>query len=255
MGYPYPWFRHAANKHADVLDKGAVQSVHDGAEMGVSWQMKSGTKSTALPLWLAAAGVVAIVTVNMVLAAVLSDNMTAKLLMREGIVKQEFLNSILSAEGSAGTLFNGQSPNPALNSFATHVKSLPGIVRANIYSPDGFIRHSTEAGLVGVHFADNDELAEAFKGKITSVLETVDESDKSEHLALNQGTGQQLIEAYIPVKAPDGSVAAVVEFYRRDNWVRDMVVSAERSIWVAGGLSSLILVVVLYLALRSRRSS
>ncbi len=205
-----------------------------------------------LPLWLAAGGVAAIVAVNLILTSVLSRTVTDRLLAREGLVTQEFLNSILEAEATADQLFVQPAPSPALLSFSAHVRSLPGIVRANIYSPDGFIRHSTDANLIGVHFSDNAELAESFKGKITSAIED-GEADKSEHLALNQPGSAQLIEAYIPVTEPGGKVAAVVEFYRRDSFVQETVAAIQRSIWIAGGSSSLILIVVLLLALRSAR--
>lgn len=205
-----------------------------------------------MAMWFAGAGVIAIVVMSLVLSAVLGRTVTERILIREGLVKQEFLNSILAAEDSADQLFAQPAPSKALISFSTHVRSLPGIVRANVYSPDGYIRHSTDANLIGVHFAGNQELAESFKGKITSVIET-GQAGKQEHLALNLLAGEQLIEAYIPVLQSDGKVAAVVEFYRKDPWVRDTVRTIERSIWIAGGLSSVILVITLLLGLRARR--
>ena len=199
---------------------------------------------------LAAAGIAAIIAVNFGLSVVLSQSITERLLHGEGLVKQEFLNSILTAENSAGELFSPPAPSAALLSFSAHVRSLPGIVRANVYSPDGFIRHSTDPNLVGVNFSGNEELAEGFAGKISAVLETVDSSGKAEHLALNQLGGERLIEAYIPVKGPDGKVAAVVEFYQKDSVLKEMVSSLERSIWTAAALSSAILTLVLLIALR-----
>lgn len=213
---------------------------------------KTDQQNRTMTLWFAAAGVIAIVAVNFVLANVLSRMVSERLLEREGQVKQEFLNSILAAEASADKLFAQPAPSAALLSFSTHVRSLPGIMRANIYSPDGYIRHSTEANLIGVHFGDNDELEESFKGRVTSAIETM-EADKPEHLALNLLAGDQLIEAYIPVLQPDGKVAAVVEFYRKDAWVQDTVSAIERSIWLAGGLSSLILAVTMLLGMWRRR--
>ena len=165
---------------------------------------------------------------------------------------QEFLNSILAAESSADTLFAQPQPSPSLQSFGAHVRSLPGIVRANIYSPDGFIRHSSEANLVGVHFSDNSELAEAFSGKITSALEEIQVSGKSEHLALSQLEGDHLIESYVPVTSPSGSVIAVVEFYRKDSWIGPMVESMNRGFWIAAGLSSIVFVLFMLVALRRR---
>ncbi len=199
---------------------------------------------------LGAAGVSAIIAVNFGLSMILSQSITERILQGEGLVKQEFLNSILTVENGAGELFSPPAPSAALLSFSAHVRSLPGIVRANVYSPDGFIRHSTDPNLIGVNFSDNEELAEGFAGKISAVLETVESSSKAEHLALNQLSGERLIEAYIPVRGPDGKVATVVEFYQKDTELKEMVYSLERSIWMAAALSSAILALALLIASR-----
>jgi hypothetical protein len=211
-------------------------------------------KKTGWPdqrLVLIAIGVVAIVAVNLVLASLLSRMVKEGLLAREGTVMQEFLNGVVAAEQSADKLFTSPGPSSALLSFSSHVRSLPGTMRANIYSPDGFIRQSTDANLIGLHFDSNPELAESFTGKIASQLETVSGSGKSEHLALNVLEGEQVIEAYIPVIGPAKKVVAVVEFYRKDTGVGQMVSSIQRSFWIAAGLSSAILALLLLIAARS----
>ena len=191
-----------------------------------------------------AIGIIAILGVNYLLSQRLSTALTDGMLAREGEVRQEFLSSILAAEHGEGALFTQPGPSPALVSFSEHVRGLPGLVRANIYSPDGFIRYSTDANLIGVQFADNTELAEAFDGKIISGLETKTASDKSEHLALSQISGEKLIEAYIPVAGADGKIVTVVEFYRKDAWIASTVSDVGRSFL----LSSLLGIAVLGLA-------
>ena len=198
--------------------------------------------------WLSAIGVIAILGLAYGLSTLLGPAITAPLLAHEAQVKQEFLNSILAAEANAGSLFALPAPSPALTSFSSHVRSLPGIVRANIYSPDGYIRASTDPNLIGLQFGVNEELADAFGGKITSALETPSGDVKSEHLALNQVSGEELIEAYIPVAGPDGKIAAVVEFYQKGTWIRDTITLVDRAMWLLAGLSSVILVVLLAIA-------
>lgn len=196
-------------------------------------------------------GIAAILGVSLGAARYVRGQLTERLLAQEGLVKQEFLESILAAEKSAGSLFEAPAPSPALQSFAAHVRSLPEIVRANIYSPDGVIRHSTDANLVGLHFSDNDELAEAFMGKIKSAIE-FDEANKAEHLALSQMPGEALIEAYIPVRDGAGKVAAVVEFYRKETWIAAAAAEAERGIWLTGFASAALLLAMWFLGLRRR---
>lgn len=197
-------------------------------------------------------GAVAILGVSYAASHYVRGQLTQRLLAQEGLVKQEFLESILAAEESADTMFVSPAPSPALQSFAAHVRSLPGIVRANIYSPDGVIRHSTDANLVGVHFSDNEELAQAFEGRIISAIESGGEQGKAEHLALNQMPGEALIEAYIPVRDSSAKVAAVVEFYRKEGWIGGAVAEAERGIWLTGFASGAILLALWFLGLRRR---
>lgn len=202
-----------------------------------------------------AAALVAILAVHAVLALVLSRSLTETLLEREGKVAQEFLTSILSAEGTADKLFDTPAPSPALESFAAHVQNFPGTIRANIYSPDGYIRHSTEPAFIGLQFGDNAELSESFRGKLISKLEEISASAKDEHLALNRMAGEKVAEAYIPVAAPDGRVVAVVEFYRKAEIVEDTVRAMTNKVWLAAGISGLILFVaiVLVMSLAPRR--
>lgn len=215
------------------------------------------TTSRTMPdirIWLIAASILAIVAVNAVLALVLTRSVTDSLLMREGQVSQEFLNSIIAGEESAARLFDPADQGAALASFGMHVRSLPGTIRANIYSPDGFIRHSTEPNLLGLQFLDNAELAMSFKGQIMAKLEEVTDSGKGEHLALNRMAGEQVVEAYIPVNGPDGRVVAVVEFYRTAEVVKATVQSIGRTIWLAAGVSGVILFLALAgVALAGRR--
>lgn len=205
-------------------------------------------------LWIMALGVIAMIALNAATAHFLDRTLTSRLLEREGRLKQEFLNSLLSTEPNPEALFATPAPSPTMASFARHVKSLPGIVRANIYSPDGFIRHSTDSNLIGVHFGGNPELAAGFEGKITSALETIGSADKSEHLALNLLEGQELIEAYIPVTGPGDKVAAVVEFYRKDDWVRDVVNTVKWTIRIAMAGSALVFALALLATAALRRN-
>jgi two-component system, NtrC family, sensor histidine kinase HydH len=175
-------------------------------------------------------GIAAILVTHYLVAQWLGRTITDGMLAREGQVKQEFLSSILAAEHGETQLFAEPRPSPALVSFAAHVTSLPGIMRANIYSPDGFIRQSTEANMIGLNFSGNDELKAAFDGKITSALEVIRASGKAEHLALTQLEGEKLIEAYIPVAAPDGKIVTVVEFYRKDTWIETLAWEIERGL-------------------------
>ena len=204
--------------------------------------------------WPLAAGLIALAAIHAGLATRISTVLTQRYLQREAEVTQEFLSSILADEGTAADLFTTPAPSAALTSFGAHVRSLPGIVRANIYAPDGFIRHSTEANLIGVHFQDNAELAESFNGKLVANLEDFSKG-KDEHIALNAGGSKQLIEAYIPVTDEAGKIAAVVEFYRRDTVIGETAANITRMVWIAAAASGLVLALMFWLMTRTGRRS
>ena len=199
-------------------------------------------------LWLLVSSLALIAAVHAGLAILLTRTVTGRLLLREGETAQQFLNSVVKAEDSGGRLFDTPAPSTALQSFSRHVENLPGVVRANIYSLDGFIRFSTEKSLIGLQFRDNTELTEAAQGKLISKLDEVSDGDKPEHLAMNRFTGDELVEAYIPVSDASAKIVAVVEFYREPQMVQQTVADIRRMIWAAAGLSGLILFAALGLA-------
>ena len=162
--------------------------------------------------------------------------MAQSFINREGEVAREFLDSILSAEDSASHLFDTPAPSPQLQSFSNHVRKLPGMIRAVIYSPDFYIRFSTDAEMIGREFADNDELKEAFEGRIIASMEEVEESTKSEHVAFNLPEGEDIIEAYIPVRDAAGKVVAVVEFYSLPDTLKDIISRVTLTIWASAVL-------------------
>lgn len=204
--------------------------------------------------WILAVGLVAVTLINGAVALSLTRAVSDTLLAREGAVAQDYLTSILRADGMARTLFDEPRPSPALAHFATYVENLPGVVRVNIYAPDGFIRHSSEANMIGVKFDGNDELADGFKGTITAKLETITPDPKPEQLALNQFAGKPFIEAYIPVVNDDGATIAVVELYQKPDALMAVAGKLKTTILISELLGGLVLLIALYAVFRKTAS-
>lgn len=229
-----------------------MHPAHDGEILMTNWNRRG---VFDLRIWLIVASLLLIAAIHAGLAQILTRSVTSRILQREGDVAQEFLDGVIAAENGGDHLFDTPAPSPALTSFAAHVQSLPGTARANIYSLDGFIRYSSEKNLIGLQFKDNEELLESAKGLLITSLEAVSDSDKPEHLAMNRFTGEELIEAYIPVKDASGKVVAVVEFYREPTMVKETLADITRVIWLAAALSGLILIAAagLMMALAKRQ--
>jgi hypothetical protein len=205
--------------------------------------------------WFLAAALVVVALINGAVAFVLTGAVTDALLTGEVSIARDHLQAAVKSEASQDLLFAEPRPSPALLSLARHIATLPGVARANIYSPDGFIRHSTEPNLVGLKFESNGELAEGFGGKLSAAFETIDPVRKPEHLALNRFAGRPFIEAYMPLAGEDGSTYAVVEFYKEPGALASEAQRLRQMILVSELLAGLALLMALYavFARQSRR--
>lgn len=205
-----------------------------------------------LRLWVVMVTLTTVILVHAGLALVLSRYVAHQMIAREGAVAQEFLNSILKAEGTADVLMTPKGA-AALTSFSRHITSLPGLLRANIYGPDRVIRFSTDQSLLGTVPEETDDLDLALAGQFSSSLnsgigDTLDAKLPSPFL----GEGR-VIEAYLPLTGPAG-IVGVVEYYRDAGSLQDVLTKIELIVWAAAALSGLVIIAALYgAAMRATR--
>ena len=113
---------------------------------------------------MAVVGVLAIGAVHAGLAHVIGGAVAERLVEREGKLLEDLIATIVSAEGGAATVLAAPAPSPILVALTREPDLKAATIRANIYSPDGFIRASSDPNLVGLQFAGNDELAKSLAG-------------------------------------------------------------------------------------------
>ncbi len=194
-----------------------------------------------ITLWFVAASTAVVVLTQVVLGMVTTSFLSQRFLQREGRVSQEFLENIVRAEGSGGRLFDGEIGRADLESFARHILSMPGFLRANIYSPDGIVWWSSDAEMIGRSDPDNAELKEAFAGELITELGDRSDDTKAEHGSLPVGADGQFIEAYIPVRDAGGRLVSVVEFYKSPAALDELVRDARRVVWSVAAAGALLL--------------
>lgn len=203
-----------------------------------------------LRLWFATGGLATIAIAFFGIGLWLSGFLTDSLLAREGEISREFFETVVQVNGADMFADDTSQPlrqTPMLLDFAKHVMSLPGMQRVNMHSRSGRVIWSTEPQLVGQVFTDNDELSDAFSGKVVNTLIEAGEDDKGEHVALAED--QPIIESYLPMRAGvgGGDVIGVVEFYRLPLALIDTLRNGRMAIWVAVVISAVALFGILYI--------
>ncbi len=131
----------------------------------------------------------------------MSSFLTTTMLDREIAVTQEFLQSIIATEGYGERVFAADDghASEALKEFADHLRAMPEILRANLYSTDRRIIWSSDQSLTGRRFENNPELEQALAGTLVSEVSRLEGNDKPEHVALAAGATGYFIEAYLPM--------------------------------------------------------
>lgn len=172
----------------------------------------------------------------------------AALVERDAVVTQQLL---LDDPMSAGTQPSAQT----LEDTGLRLVNLPGVVRANVYSTDGFVRFSSEKNLIGIKFDKNTELAEAFAGELHASLSSTEQGGKSEHFGLGGlgGRDASLIEAYIPLHDGTGNIVAVAEYYKQLSSLDDAMQSTDRIVWIITFIAAFGMVAGLLLLMAMQR--
>jgi two-component system sensor histidine kinase HydH len=201
-----------------------------------------------LRLWFGAGSFGTIAVICLLGAFWVSHFLTSGLLERETEVSQEFIESIVTVDGSAMFHDDDTEPyvaKPALLDFAKHIVSMPDIIRVNIYAATHRVLWSTDKRLIGKKFDINDELDDAFKGERVAKVGMLPDG-KLEHVGL--GRNGRFIEAYIPIHADGGRgpLLAVVEFYKQPLALNAAIERAQHTVWLVAGGAALVLFLALY---------
>ena len=189
------------------------------------------------------------------LAATLFSNYLAdSLIRRDAIVSQAVLQSLTEVEGGA-ELFRGEKSTSRATSseqayglpeLVDHIATMPGVVRANLYSNRGKVLWSTRSELIGKRFDVNHELEEALAGATVFELKDIKEEHKAEYAAFGNGVSQ-LVENYLPIWDLENSkVVAVVEIYKAPITLFDAIASARFLVWVSVAGATLFLYATLF---------
>ena len=165
-----------------------------------------------------------------------SSYLANSLLERDAVVSQAFIQSLTEVEGGPDMFRLGESladhtrhePVYGLPELVDHIATIPGVIRANLFSDNGLVLWSTQEELIGKRFDDNHDLNEALEGKIYFELKDIKEEQKAEYVEFGSEISR-LVENYLPIwdfKAH--KVVAVVEIYKAPKTLFDAIRSTSK---------------------------
>lgn len=219
---------------------------------GSAEAVQSTARPFSLSRWFHTVGLVSILALAVICALLLSRLFANRMLLQEGRLTVQFVQSIIDIEEGAAYFAKGvEAESSYMEELLRHIAGSPDVLRANLYSRDRRILWSSDASMIGRSFAGapNEELDEALAGKLEVHAEDEDEEEegepKLEHANLDS-QGDYFIEIYVPVWDRERkNVVGAVELYRAPRLLHETIVAGQRIIW-AGALGAAVL---LYLGL------
>jgi two-component system, NtrC family, sensor histidine kinase HydH len=191
---------------------------------------------------------VCVVAVAGVLGQALARMLADRLLNRDAVVTMEFVQSIVRTDATAPYFpkaAGARLPEP-LEDTLRHFGEMPDVLRANVYATDHSVLWSTDPGLVGRKFGDdNDELDDALQGKLVYKSGRV---SKEEHKAATTGQTSSgfFVEIYVPIRDPGGGhVVGAVELYKTPDALFQAIRDGQEAVALGAAIGGLLL----YLAL------
>ena len=164
---------------------------------------------------------VAISVISTVSGVVLYRYLSQHMLERDMIISSEFIQSVAQINDPE-PFFQGVlkvKGNPQIEEFFHHITKIPDVLRATVYDTTETIIWSDNKELVGMRFADNDELIQALSGTPVFARESKDDRDnlKTEHRFLPDDVSD-FVESYLPMWDHNHkNVIGVLELYKAPN--------------------------------------
>ncbi len=167
-------------------------------------------------------------------ASLLSRFLTQNMLQQDAVVTKEFVQTIAQTENTAAyfekeTLEENKS---AFEEFFKKIATMPEVVRANVYAPEGTILWSNDRRFIGQRFMPNSELEMALTGRLAVKSGASGKSEKPEHIFDEEVP--LFAEIYIPIwNQSKDKVVGVVEVYKVPTTLSEAIKTGNRWVWLS----------------------
>jgi two-component system, NtrC family, sensor histidine kinase HydH len=202
--------------------------------------------------WFSVLSLATVVIASVVTSVFLSRFLSEHMLRRDAEVTMDFVQSVAKVQKAAEYFAGRRQSDKNWEEFFDHLDGLADVLRVNAYDKEYKIIGSTDKSLEGKKFQDNDELDDAFKGKLAigGGITSKDKMPKAEHMHLSDAP-IQYVENYVPIRdGAVGPVVGVVELYRTPRALYETIDKGKKYIWMGGIASGLFLYAMLFWLMR-----
>lgn len=201
--------------------------------------------------WFSIASLAALLPIAGVTGAILAHFLTQEALQRDASLTAQFIQNCVDIEGAhiglGPNLTLAELMNPRVDPTAAgftraavdtaranvleHLRTLPDVLLASLFTPDGRIVWSMNKRLVGTVSTDNEELEQAFSTR-TQVARhhSTNEPERDEQRFVVQPR-EFFIENYIPLFDANGDVVLVAEVYKEPRFLLSTIRRGQMLVW------------------------
>lgn len=221
--------------------------------------------------WISILGFVAIFLVSMALAAILTHFLKREILTNDATLTSQFVESVaktqisqanLAANVTLGQLLDERADFAKLGvdplvargvrgQFYDHLRFLPDVLLAQVFSRDHKIIWSTNSSLIG-SFAQVDirDLEMAFNSRVNVATSYADSSHTLEERAFLRQPEKLYVENYIPLYDSHRDVVAVVKICKEPASLLRTIHRGNLLVWICTALSGVFLYLALFWIIR-----
>jgi two-component system, NtrC family, sensor histidine kinase HydH len=178
--------------------------------------------------------------------------LTGHMLQRDAEVTMNFVESLAKVQGAAPYFVGQKQIDDNWIEFFEHISDVSDVLRTNAYDKQHTVVWSSDNSLIGKNFGVNDELEDAFKGKVVigGGITSKEKLPKAEHIHLSDAP-IRYVENYVPVRdQKSGEVVGVMELYRTPIALYETIDKGKKYVWLGGVSSGLFLYAMLYWIVR-----
>ena len=221
--------------------------------------------------WISILSFVSIVIISMALAAALSHFLKREILDNDATLTSQFVASVAETQSRQAALgpnvtlgqilderadfarlgIDPQVADGVRRQFYDHLRFLPDVLLAQVFSRDHKIIWSTNPALIGSRAQiDVNDLEMAFSSHVIATTSNVGTARTREEQQFSHQPEQLYLENYIPLHDPRGDVVAVVKIYKEPASLLRTIQRGNVLVWVCIVFSSMFIYLALFSIIR-----